>query len=450
MTQQKHYPHHLDLKPVMHVEGVVRLPGSKSISNRILLLAALAEGTTTIIDLLASDDTLVMLGALRALGVQWHQEEQSDPHTLHQVHHVQGVNGVLPNASADLFMGNAGTAIRPLTAALAVLGGDYTLHGVARMHERPIGDLVDALNEIGAQISYTGEPGYPPLNIGRGHIHTERLSVRGNVSSQFLTAVLMAAPLMATEHSVTIDVVGELISKPYIEITLNLMRRFGVAVTQNGWQSFTIDAGQSYRSPGTIHVEGDASSASYFLAAGAIAGGPVRVEGVGRDSIQGDVRFVAALERMGATITMGENWIEARANGPLLAIDADFNHIPDAAMTIAIAALYAEGTSTLRNIGSWRVKETDRIAAMATELRKLGAVVEEGADYLSVTPPAALAAATIDTYDDHRMAMCFSLASLDGAARRGNAIRINDPKCVAKTFPDYFAAFAGIAHEDLF
>ncbi|SFL82603.1 3-phosphoshikimate 1-carboxyvinyltransferase [Rugamonas rubra] len=451
MTQHtaKHYPQHIDLHPVMHVQGTVRLPGSKSISNRILLLAALAKGETKIIDLLASDDTLVMLGALRALGVDWRQEEQKDPHTLHQVHHVKGCGGELPNKKADLFMGNAGTAIRPLTAALAVIGGDYTLHGVARMHERPIGDLVDALNEVGAHISYTGQPGFPPLHIRSGQFKAERLSVRGNVSSQFLTALLMVAPLMAREHAVSIDVVGELISKPYIEITLNLMRRFGVQVEQDGWQSFTVQPGQQYQSPGTIHVEGDASSASYFLAAGAIAGGPVRVEGVGRDSIQGDVRFVAALELMGATISMGDNWIEASSNGKLKPIDADFNHIPDAAMTIAIAALYADGTSTLRNIASWRVKETDRIAAMATELRKLGAEVEEGADYLRVTPPAVIAAATIDTYDDHRMAMCFSLASLDGAARRGNTMRINDPKCVAKTFPDYFAAFAGIAHDQL-
>jgi 3-phosphoshikimate 1-carboxyvinyltransferase len=450
MTQQKHYPHHIDLKPVMHVQGAVRLPGSKSISNRVLLLAALAEGTTKIIDLLASDDTFVMLGALTSLGVKWEQEEQAHPETLHQVHHVHGAGGAFPNHAADLFMGNAGTAIRPLTAALAVIGGDYTLHGVARMHERPIGDLVDALNAVGAQIEYTGNQGFPPLRIRRGHLHAQRMSVRGNVSSQFLTALLMVAPLMAREHPVSIDVVGELISKPYIEITLNLMRRFGVVVEQDGWQSFTVQPGQKYKSPGVIHVEGDASSASYFLAAGAIAGGPVRVEGVGRDSIQGDVRFVAALEQMGATITMGDTWIEASSNGVLKAIDADFNHIPDAAMTIAIAALYADGTSTLRNIGSWRVKETDRIAAMACELRKLGAEVEEGADYLRVTPPAVIAAATIDTYDDHRMAMCFSLASLDGAARRGNAMRINDPKCVAKTFPEYFEAFAGIARESLF
>jgi len=448
MTESTEHPAFIDLQPVMHVEGVVRLPGSKSISNRILLLAALAEGETKIVDLLDSDDTQVMLGALRALGVEWTEEPPTAVNgTAQTIHRVRGTNGSFPNRDADLFMGNAGTAIRPLTAALAVIGGDYRVSGVARMHERPIGDLVDALNAVGAAIEYTGQPGYPPLRIRTGEFNTNRLSVRGNVSSQFLTALLMVAPLMAHTHGVTIAVEGELISKPYIEITLNLMRRFGVTVEQEEWQSFTIASGQRYQSPGNIHVEGDASSASYFMAAGAIAGGPVRVEGVGRDSIQGDVRFVHALEQMGAHITMGDNWIEAKSHGPLKAIDADFNHIPDAAMTIAIAALYADGTSTLRNIASWRVKETDRIAAMATELRKLGAEVEEGADYIKVTPPKVLSAATIDTYDDHRMAMCFSLASLDGAARSGTQVRINDPKCVAKTFPDYFTAFAGIAHE---
>jgi 3-phosphoshikimate 1-carboxyvinyltransferase len=440
----KHYPHYIDLQPALRAQGTVRLPGSKSISNRTLLLAALAEGTTEIHDLLASDDTHVMLMALQKLGVRWQQAGESQQYTVH------GTGGVLPVHQADLFMGNAGTAIRPLTAALAIIGGDYTLHGVSRMHERPIGDLVEALNAIGARIEYTGEPGYPPLHVRRGQLHARRMQVKGNVSSQFLTALLMASPLMAQDNDVIIDVIGELISKPYIEITLNLMRRFGVTVQRDGWQSFTIAAGQQYRSPGVIHVEGDASSASYFLAAGAIARGPVRVEGVGRDSTQGDVRFVEVLQQMGATVTLGDNWIEAASNGVLKAIDADFNHIPDAAMTIAVAALYADGTSTLRNIGSWRVKETDRITAMATELRKLGAVVEEGADYLRVTPPEQIHAATIDTYDDHRMAMCFSLAALDGAVRRGAIIRINDPKCVAKTFPDYFDVFAHITRSDLF
>ena len=437
------YPRHIDLEPAPHAQGTVRLPGSKSISNRTLLLAALAGGNTRILELLASDDTLVMLMALQQLGVKWEQAEGTQDYIVH------GVQGVLPVHQADLFMGNAGTAIRPLTAALAVIGGDYTLHGVARMHERPIGDLVDALNAVGMRIEYTGTPGFPPLHIRRGQLNADTMRVRGNVSSQFLTALLMVAPLMAKDQAITIEVIGELISKPYIEITLNLMRRFGVEVERDGWQAFTVQTGQAYRSPGSIHVEGDASSASYFLAAGAIAGGPVRVEGVGRGSIQGDVRFVEALQQMGATITMGDNWIEAASNGPLKAIDADFNHIPDAAMTIAVAALYADGPSTLRNIGSWRVKETDRLAAMAIELRKLGAVIEEGEDYLTIVPPARILAAAIDTYDDHRIAMCFSLASLDGALRQGNRIRINDPKCVAKTFPDYFAVFAKIAKQTL-
>ncbi len=445
--KKKHYPPYVDLPTVKLVQGRVRLPGSKSISNRILLLSALAQGTTTIHDLLASDDTLVMLNALHTLGVKWTQKEGTQTYTVH------GTNGIFPQKNADLFMGNAGTAIRPLVAALAVLGGDYTVHGVPRMHERPIGDLVDTLNAVGAQIDYTGTPGFPPLHIQRGHIHAQQMQVNGNVSSQFLTALLMAAPLMtaaANNQDVVIEVIGDLISKPYIEITLNLMQRFGVQVERSGWQKFTIKAGQHYVTPGEIYVEGDASSASYFLAAGAICGGPIRVEGVGRNSIQGDVRFAEALEKMGAKISFGDHWIEAQSNGPLQAIDMDFNHIPDAAMTIAMAALYAEGTSVLRNIESWRVKETDRIVAVATELRKLGAVVEEGQDYLKVTPPAQLQAATIDTYDDHRMAMCFSLASLDGVLRRGAAMRINDPKCVAKTFPDFFEAFAKIYHKDLF
>jgi 3-phosphoshikimate 1-carboxyvinyltransferase len=435
----KHYPRHLDLQPVAHVEGSVHLPGSKSISNRILLLSALAEGSTRILDLLASDDTSVMLVALQKLGLSWSQEEGTLNYT------VQGAGGAFPKHQADLFLGNAGTAVRPLTAALAALGGDYTLHGVARMHERPIGDLVDALNAVGARIEYTGVAGYPPLHIRRGNIDTRVMKVRGNVSSQFLTALLMAAPLIAREQALTIEVVGELISKPYIEITLKLLERFGIRVERDGWQAFTVPADQRYLSPGTVQVEGDASSASYFLAAGAIGGGPVTVHGVGRDSIQGDVRFVEALQQMGASIEAGPNWLRCSGNGVLKAIDIDCNHIPDAAMTLAVAALYADGPSTLRNIASWRVKETDRLAAMATELRKLGAQVEEGADYLRVTPPERILPATIDTYDDHRMAMCFSLACLDGAARSGARVRINDPKCVAKTFPEYFQAFAGIA-----
>jgi 3-phosphoshikimate 1-carboxyvinyltransferase len=424
----------LDLPARSRAEGTVRLPGSKSISNRVLLLAALSEGVTEVHDLLDSDDTRHMLAALATLGVG--VEDRGDLRWR-----ISGVGGVFPVKAAELFLGNAGTAFRPLTAALALSGGDYVLKGVARMHERPIGDLVDALRQLGARIDYLGEPGFPPLRIHPSEPTGDRAEVRGNVSSQFLTGLLMALPLR--RRAATVEVVGDLISKPYIGITLAMLRRFGVEVAQDGWSRFQVAADARYVSPGEIWVEGDASSASYFLAAGAIGGGPVRVEGVGADSVQGDVRFADALAQMGARIAMGPNWIEARAPGAgrLAAIDLDCNHIPDAAMTLAVAALFADGTTTLKNIASWRVKETDRIAAMANELRKVGATVEEGADFIRITPPAALTPdAVIDTYDDHRMAMCLSLASLGGVP-----LRINDPGCVAKTFPDYFKAFAGIA-----
>jgi 3-phosphoshikimate 1-carboxyvinyltransferase len=424
----------LQLGPFKQASGNVTLPGSKSISNRTLLLAALGEGVTTVHNLLKSDDTDVMLAALNTLGVK---VQSADNHTFR----VTGCGGIFPQQRADLFLGNAGTAFRPLTAALALQNGHYQLSGVPRMHERPIGDLTDALVSIGANIRCTGEAGFPPLEISPFQSGTaDRVKVRGDVSSQFLTALLMALPLRRTEF--TVEVVGELISKPYIEITLNLMARFGVKVERRQWREFVIPAAARYVSPREVYVEGDASSASYFLAAGAVGGGPVRVHGVGNSSIQGDVRFAETLAQMGANIRMGDDWIEASAPAAKLqAIDVDLNHIPDAAMTIAIAALFATGTTTIRNIASWRVKETDRIAAMATELRKVGAEVEEGADYLRVTPPNALTAnAKIDTYDDHRMAMCFSLVALAGVP-----ITINDPKCVGKTFPDYFSVFASVA-----
>ncbi|MBP0594616.1 3-phosphoshikimate 1-carboxyvinyltransferase [Paraburkholderia sp. LEh10] len=430
---------HLDLGPFSRASGTVRLPGSKSISNRVLLLAALAEGETTITNLLDSDDTRVMLDALEKLGVKFKRDGDTCV--------VTGTRGALPAARADLFLGNAGTAVRPLTAALAVNGGDYRIHGVPRMHERPIGDLVDGLRQIGAKIDYEENEGFPPLRIRPAQISVDApIRVRGDVSSQFLTALLMTLPLVKTESGETIvEVAGELISKPYIEITIALMARFGIKVERLGWERFTIPNGVRYQSPGRIMVEGDASSASYFLAAGALGGGPLRVEGVGRGSIQGDVGFATALTKMGANVTMGDDWIEVRGvgndHGKLDPIDMDFNLIPDAAMTIAVAALFADGTTTLRNIASWRVKETDRIAAMATELRKVGAKVQEGEDFLVVTPPERLTPnAAIDTYDDHRMAMCFSLVSLGGVP-----VRINDPKCVGKTFPDYFERFLALA-----
>jgi 3-phosphoshikimate 1-carboxyvinyltransferase len=431
----------LDVPALQGAAGTVTLPGSKSISNRVLLLSALCQGTTVVHDLLDSDDTRVMLAALRQLGCG--VDVQGTTVT------ITGLGGQLKHHDAiEFFMGNAGTAMRPLTAALAVLGGDFTLKGVPRMHERPIGDLVDALRLLGCSIDYLGNDGFPPLHIGKPSLKVDApIQVRGDVSSQFLTALLMALPLAAKTQDIVIEVVGELISKPYIDITLNLLARYGIAVKRDGWQRFTIPQGCSYLSPGTIHVEADASSASYFIALGAIAKGEgIRIQGVGADSIQGDIRFMDAAAQMGAKITSGPNWLEIKRGAwPLKGITLDCNHIPDAAMTLAVMALYADGPTTLRNIASWRVKETDRIVAMATECRKLGATVEEGPDWITVhpLPKDGWKAASIHTYDDHRVAMCFSLAAFNADQV---PVRIEDPKCVAKTFPDYFEALFSVAH----
>ncbi|HET9976422.1 MAG TPA: bifunctional 3-phosphoshikimate 1-carboxyvinyltransferase/cytidylate kinase [Burkholderiaceae bacterium] len=434
----------LDLPPLRRAAGTVRLPGSKSISNRVLLLAGLAAGTTVVHDLLDSDDTRVMQAALRALGCGIEARGSALE--------VRGLGGRLGASDAKLFLGNAGTAMRPLTAALALLaarqGGRFELAGVARMHERPIGDLVDALRRLGCRIDDLGSRGYPPLAVhGPAALDfTQPIRVRGDVSSQFLTALLLALPLASDTEDIVIEVDGELISKPYVEITLALLARFGIAVARDGWQRFTIPAHSAYRSPGVIHVEGDASSASYFVALGAIAAteAPLRIEGVGDDSIQGDIAFIEAARAMGADVRAQANAIEVRrGRWPLRAIALDCNAIPDAAMTLAVMALYADGPTTLANIASWRVKETDRLTAMATELRKCGAIVEEGADWLRVTPPARWTPATIHTYDDHRMAMCGSLAAFGGVP-----VRIEDPACVGKTFPDYFEAFFALAEAE--
>jgi 3-phosphoshikimate 1-carboxyvinyltransferase len=420
----------LRLAPISRAAGTVHLPGSKSISNRVLLLAALSAGVTRVRGLLDADDTRVMLDALQKLDIAIDTRNFADIA-------VTGAR-VIPSRKQELFLGNAGTALRPLTAVLALSGGEYRLSGVPRMHQRPIRDLVEPLRSIGARIDYVGKEGYPPLAIHPGNIRVEgRIKVRGNVSSQYLSGLLIALPLAGGG---TIEVDGELISKPYVAITLNMMRKFGVEVPVSAWRSFEVPR-DTYVAPAEIHVEGDASSASYFLAAGAIAGGPVRVIGAGRDSIQGDIRFTEVLEKMGARVEFGADWIEVTGAGRLKPIDMDLNHIPDAAMTAAVAALFADGPSTIRNIGSWQVKETDRITAMATELRKLGASVVEGPDFLKITPPAKLnAGVAIDTYDDHRIAMCFSLAALGGVP-----VTINDPDCVAKTFPAYFTVLNSIA-----
>jgi 3-phosphoshikimate 1-carboxyvinyltransferase len=442
----------LDLAPLVAAGGRVRLPGSKSISNRVLLLAGLSAGTTVLRDLLDSDDTQVMLAALRHLGCA--VQPQSDGAMA-----ITGLGGQLATHEAALFLGNAGTAMRPLCAALAVMaamqGGHFELSGVPRMHERPIGDLVDALRQLGCDITCLGQEGYPPLRLtgaAGGQLHTEReIRVRGDVSSQFLTALLLALPLASAASAISIVVDGELISKPYVEITLNLLQRFGITVQRRGFERFTIAQGSRYHSPGTVHVEADASSASYFIALGAIAAidTPVRIEGVGLDSIQGDIRFVDAAQAMGAVVTGGPGWLEVRRGAwPLKAVTLDANHIPDAAMTLAVMALYATGTTRIGNIASWRVKETDRIAAMAAELRKLGAAVTEGADFIEVSAPHAWRAASIRTYDDHRIAMCLSLAAFNPLAPNGPPngvpIRILDPQCVAKTFPDYFEALFSV------
>ncbi len=442
----------LDLPPLRAASGTVRLPGSKSISNRVLLLAALAAGTTELRGLLDSDDTRVMLAALRTLGCG----VEVDGETCR----VEGLAGRLRVHEAQLFLGNAGTAMRPLAATLAVLaatqGGRFELAGVPRMHERPIGDLVDALRPLGCTVEDLGRPGYPPLRVSGaagGRLMLDApIRVRGDVSSQFLTALLLALPLVAEAQDVVIEVEGPLISQPYIAITLNLLARFGIAVAHEDWQRFTIPRGSRCASPGTLYVEGDASSASYFVALGAIAaagGAPLRIEGVGLDSIQGDIAFVEAARAMGAQVAGGAGWLEVRrGRWPLASLTRDCTDIPDAAMTLAVMALYADAPTRLTGIASWRVKETDRIAAMAAELRKVGAVVAEGADFIEVTPPATPAAwrsAAIATYDDHRMAMCLSLAAFNPLAGARRALRILDPGCVAKTFPDYFETLLGVA-----
>ncbi|MGL4474278.1 MAG: 3-phosphoshikimate 1-carboxyvinyltransferase [Shewanella sp.] len=419
----------LFLAPVQDITGEINIPGSKSISNRALLLATLASGTTRLTNLLDSDDIRHMQNALRQLGV---------PFTLsnnNTVCEIKGLGGSINSQQAqELFLGNAGTAMRPLCAALTLGAGQFTLVGEPRMEERPIGDLVDALRALGADIEYLKRPGYPPLKITATGLNGGNVAIDGSLSSQYLTALLMVAPL--AKETVIINIVGDLVSKPYIDITLDLMKKFGVTVTNDNYQRFTVLTGQTYVSPGQVLVEGDASSASYFLAAGAIAGREVKVTGVGRLSIQGDIKFADALAAMGADIEWGDDFIIAKRSN-LHAIDMDMNHIPDAAMTIATTALFAKGTTCLRNIYNWRIKETDRLAAMACELRKVGALIEEGEDYICITPPAKITTANIDTYNDHRMAMCFSLLSF---ANEG--ITINDPECTSKTFPEYFNEFA--------
>jgi len=418
----------LTLDPIAKVSGEVNVPGSKSLSNRALLLAALAEGETELTNLLDSEDIEHMLNALTKLDINYRLSEDKTQCV------VQGNGGAFNVAEPlELFLGNAGTAMRPLCAALAASNVDTVLTGEPRMEERPIGDLVDALREADAEVTYLKNEGFPPLQIKGKTLNGGEMSVDGSVSSQFLTALLMAAPLFSGD--VTIRIKGELVSKPYIDITLDTMAKFGVTVENDNYQTFTVSGDAKYIAPGKFMVEGDASSASYFLAAGAIKGGTVRVTGIGQNSIQGDIRFADVLEAMGATVVWNDEYVEI-TGAPLKGVNMDMNHIPDAAMTIATTALFAEGPTTMTNIYNWRVKETDRLAAMATELQKLGAKVEEGHDYIKVWPTDSLKHAEIDTYNDHRIAMCFSLVALSDTP-----VTINDPGCTRKTFPDYFTRF---------
>jgi 3-phosphoshikimate 1-carboxyvinyltransferase len=422
----------LTVQPIKQVNGEIFLPGSKSLSNRALLIAALAKGVTKITNLLVSDDINHMLNALKTLGIKY---TLSDCGTECS---VIGNNGFFKADNLlELYLGNAGTAMRPLCAALSASEGEFILTGEPRMKERPIGHLVDALAQLNADVEYLESKGYPPVKITGKNLFGDQVSIDGSISSQFLTAILMVSPLLDTDTTINIE--GELVSKPYIDITLDIMKRFGVVVKNNNYQSFTIKGKQSYQALEKYMVEGDASSASYFLAAGAIKGGTVTVHGVGKLSVQGDKHFADVLEKMGAEIQWQDESITVTGK-PLTAVDMDMNHIPDAAMTIATTALFAKGTTTIRNIYNWRVKETDRIHAMATELKKIGAEVVEGDDFISITPPAEIKHAEIDTYNDHRVAMCFSLVALSDTA-----VTINDPKCTAKTFPDYFEKLAQVS-----
>jgi 3-phosphoshikimate 1-carboxyvinyltransferase len=427
------FPTFLNIPPVKRFEGQIRLPGSKSLSNRAFLLAALCKGETRLHHLLSSDDTRYMSEGLRALGVSIDLSDDSSEAR------VSGIGGKFPAKSADMFLGNSGTAMRSLCAAACLGNGKYRLSGEERMTERPISDLVDALTQMGAKIQYEVTEGYPPVRVMAAGLEGGDISVAGNISSQYLTALLISGPCCKKDLHITVK--GELISKPYIQMTILTMEKFGVKVRNKDFKEFHIPV-RAYKTPGDFDIEGDASSASYLLAGAAILGGPVRVLGLDSRSAQGDVKFAEVLQKMGAEISYGNGYIECRRDRskPLRAVDMDLNDIPDAAMTLAVTALFAKGTTTIRNIGSWRVKETDRIAAISEELRKVGAHVETDMESIRITPPDVLRSATIETYNDHRMAMCFSLVALGGVE-----VKLMDPGCVKKTYPRFFEDFKALA-----
>ncbi len=422
-------PDKLTLSPIQKISGSVVLPGSKSLSNRILLLSMLAEGKTEIQNLLDSDDVRRMVEALETLGIQLEENRAENLIT------VSGTSGIIPVKEATLMLGNAGTAIRPLTAAMTLGHGRFVLDGVQRMRERPIIDLVNGLSQLGANLRCINGTDCPPVEVIADGLPGGITRLSGAISSQYLTAILLAAPY--ADKEVQIEITDKLVSVPYVEMTLRLMQSFGVSVNHENFRLFHIPR-QTYRSPGNIFVEGDASSASYFLAGAAITKGTVTVKGCGTDSLQGDARFAEVLEKMGAKVEWEPQQVKLTGNS-LNGIDVDMNKMPDAAMTLAVAALFASGPTAIRNIYNWRVKETERLQAVSTELRKLGAEVEEGYDYLVIQPPEQIRKAEIDTYDDHRMAMAFSLAACGESP-----MTINNPGCVSKTFPDYFEVLNGL------
>ena len=419
----------LTLSPIHEISGIVNLPGSKSLSNRILLLSMLAEGQTEIHNLLDSDDVRRMVEALEILGIQFEEKRAEN------LISVSGTAGKIPVSEATLMLGNAGTAIRPLTAAMTLGHGRFVLDGVTRMRERPIIDLVDGLSQLGANLRCLNDTDCPPVEVIADGLPGGKTRLSGAISSQYLTAILLVAPYAKSD--VEIEIIDKLVSVPYVEMTMRLMRHFGVSVNHKDFQTFQIPR-QNYQSPGKLYVEGDASTASYFLAGAAITGGSVTVKGCGTESIQGDSRFAEVLEQMGAKVDWGARQVKLTGS-TLNGIDVDMNQMPDAAMTLAVTALFASGPTAIRNIYNWRVKETERLKAVSTELRKLGALVEEGHDYLVIHPPTRIKIASINTYDDHRMAMSFSLVACGKSS-----VTICNPDCVSKTFPDYFEVLAGL------
>ncbi len=428
------YPDVFEIAPLTRpIDAIARIPGSKSITNRALLIAALADGASVLTGALFSDDTRYMAEALGALGIAVVADETAEQFTVH------GLGGNIPATTAELFVGNSGTTMRFLTAAVALGHGRYRVDGIPRMRQRPIQPLIDALNDLGGSVVSEAGTGCPPVIVEANGLRGGLVAVAGDTSSQYFTALQIAGPY--AELGIEIEVIGDLVSKPYLLITASVMEAFGVEVEvdQEHWRTFRIAPGQRYQAR-RYQIEPDASNATYFFAAAAVTGGRIRVDGLGSGSAQGDLHFVDVLERMGAHVTIADDHVEVTGPpiGELRGIDVDMNAISDTAQTLAAIAPFANGPTTIRGVEHMRHKETDRVRALVTELRRLGQEVEERPDGLTVHP-APVQPASIETYDDHRMAMSFSIAAL-----RAPGVRILDPGCVAKTFPTFFERLAEV------